>query len=104
VRCCSWLDVGFGIQIASNYYDGYDKLLDVFRDIGSSLPQFQEIFDSFPRNTPLDNFFGLFYTEVIEFHFQALRFFRQTSRYFCFLARALCLKAQPGIIYAMIKP
>ena len=68
-------------QVASNYFHGYDKLLDVFNEIGSSLPQFQEIAEIFRGSdqTRMANFLGLFYAEIIEFHYQAMRFFRQTS-------------------------
>ena len=68
-------------QVSSNYFQGYDKLLDVFSEIGSSLPQFQEIAEIFRGSdqTRMANYLGLFYAEIIEFHYQAMRFFRQTS-------------------------
>ena len=66
-------------QAASNYFHGYDKLLDVFHEIGSSLPQFHDIAEIFRGSDQLANYLGLFYAEIIEFHYQAMRFFRQTS-------------------------
>ena len=68
-------------QVASNYFQGYDKLLDVFHEIGSSLPRFQEIAEIFRGSdqTRMANYLGLFYAETIKPHYQAMRFFRQTS-------------------------
>ena len=66
-------------QVASNYFHGYDKLLDVFHEIGSSLPQFHPIEEIFRGSDQMANYLGLFYAEIIEFHYQAMRFFRQTS-------------------------
>ena len=63
-------------QVASNYFQGYDKLLDVFHEIGSSLPQFQEIAEIFRGSDQIANYLGLLYSEIIEFHYQAMRFFR----------------------------
>ncbi|KAF8539933.1 hypothetical protein BDD12DRAFT_792363 [Trichophaea hybrida] len=73
-----WGPIKFLLQLSSNYFHGYDKLLDVFHEIGSSFPQFQQIADIFQGSSQMANYFGLFYAEIIEFHYQALRFFRQT--------------------------
>ena len=62
-----------------NYFRGYDKLLDVFLEIGSSLPQFSDIEEIFRGSDQIANYLGLFYAEIIEFHYQAMKFFRQTS-------------------------
>ena len=70
-------------QVASNYFHGYDKLLDVFHEIGSSLPQFHDIAEIFQGSDQMANYLGLFYAEIIDFHYQAMRFFRQTSIAFC---------------------
>ena len=66
-------------QVASNYFHGYDKLLDAFHEIGSSLPQFNDIAQVFQGRGQVANYLGLFYAEIIEFHYQAMKFFRQTS-------------------------
>ena len=66
-------------QVASTYFQVYDKLLDVFHEIGSSLPQFQEIAEIFPGSGQMANYLSLFYADIIEFHYQAMRFFMQTS-------------------------
>ena len=66
-------------QVASNYFQCYDKLLGVFHEIGSSLPQFHDIAEIFQGSKEMANYLGLFYAEIIEFHYQAMRFFRQTS-------------------------
>ena len=66
-------------QVASNYFQGYDKLLDVFHEIGSALPQFQEIAEIFHGSDQLANYMGLFFAEILDFHYQEMRFFRQTS-------------------------
>ncbi|KAF8244056.1 hypothetical protein K440DRAFT_605468 [Wilcoxina mikolae CBS 423.85] len=75
-----WGPIKLLLQLASNYFQGYDKLLDVFHEIGSSLPQFQQIEEIFHNqgSDQIANYLSLFYTEIVEFHYQALRFFRQT--------------------------
>ena len=66
-------------QVASNYFDGYDKLLDAFHEIGSCLPQFHDIADIYQGSDTIANYLALLYEEIIEFHYQAMRFFRRTS-------------------------
>ena len=66
-------------QVASNYFQSYDRLLDVFHEIGSSLPQFHDIAEIFQGSGQMANYLSLFYAEIIEFHYQAMRFFRQKS-------------------------
>ena len=74
-------------QVASSYLQGFDKLLDVFHEIGSSLPQFSDIAEIFKGSDLMANYLGLFYAEIIEFHYQAMRFFRQTSIALCVVGR-----------------
>ena len=74
-------------QVASNYFHGYDRLLDVFHEIGSSLPQFSDRAEIFKGSDQMASYLGLFYAEIIEFHYQAMRFFRQTSITRCVIGR-----------------
>ena len=66
-------------QVASNDFDGYEKLLDAFYEIGSCLPQFHDIADIFQGSDAVADYLSLFYAEIIEFHYQAMRFFRRTG-------------------------
>ena len=68
-----------GKQVTSNYFCGYDKLLDVFHEVGSSLPKFNDIANTFRGTDQIANYLSLFYAEIIEFHYQAMKLFRQTS-------------------------
>ena len=70
-------------QVASSYFNGYDRLLDVFHEIGSSLPQFHDIAEINRGSDQMANYLCLFYADIIEFHYQAMRFFRQTSITLC---------------------
>ena len=69
----------YGKQVASNYFDGYDQLLDAFYEIGSCLPQFHDIASIYQGSDAIANYLALLYAEIIEFHYQAMRFFRRTS-------------------------
>ncbi|KAF8538870.1 hypothetical protein BDD12DRAFT_926090 [Trichophaea hybrida] len=64
------------LQIASSYIEIYDQLLEVFSRIGRCLPQFQLIENMFRENDQVNNVLSLFYKEIIEFHMEAVRFFR----------------------------
>ena len=66
-------------QVTSNYFQGCDKLLDAFYEIGSSLPQFSYMAEIFRGSDQIANYLALFYAEIIEFHYQAMRFFRKTG-------------------------
>ena len=66
-------------QVASNHFDGCDKLLNAFHEIGSCIPQFHDIADIFQGSDTIANYLALFYAEIIEFHYQAMRFFRRTG-------------------------
>ncbi|KAF8241833.1 hypothetical protein K440DRAFT_608109 [Wilcoxina mikolae CBS 423.85] len=74
-----WGPIKFVLQAACSYLHGYDKLLDVFNDIGLSLPQFQQIEEIFRGNDQITNYLGLFYKEIVDFHFHVLKFFRATK-------------------------
>ncbi|KAF8535202.1 hypothetical protein BDD12DRAFT_753299 [Trichophaea hybrida] len=71
-----WGPIKLLLQITSKYIEIYDQMLDVFSKIGHCLPQFQRIQQIFNQNIYVNNFLALLYQEIIEFHVEALRFFR----------------------------
>jgi len=77
-------------QVASNYINCFDKLIDAFDEIGSSLPQLQEIESMFKGNRQFVDYLALLYQEIIEFHLETLVFFRQKSNLTGFLMKFSC--------------
>ena len=89
-------------QVASNYFDGYDKLLDAFHEIGTCLPQFHDIADIFQDSDTIANYLALFYEEIIGFHYQAMKFFRRTGITFWMYRLLTAYADESGIGWKML--
>lgn len=68
-------------QIASAYTEAFDALLDAYQQIGESLPLLAQYQALFERNPNMQKVLALIYSDILEFHKKALKYFRQRSKF-----------------------
>ncbi|KAF2658989.1 C2H2 domain-containing protein [Lophiostoma macrostomum CBS 122681] len=70
-----WGPIKFLLMTASAHLDAWDKLLDAYDQIGENLPLLSE-YESIFRNDPhMLQALVLMYTDILDFHQRAMRFF-----------------------------
>jgi len=60
--------------------DSFDALLKAYEQIGEQFPLLAEYEALFRTNTHLRHALALMYNDILEFHHDALKFFRGSSR------------------------
>ncbi|KAF2096252.1 C2H2 domain-containing protein [Rhizodiscina lignyota] len=70
-----WGPMKFMLQAASTWTDSFDVLLDAYEQIGESIPLLMEYKKLFDQNEEMRTVLGLVYTDILEFHRRAIRFF-----------------------------
>jgi hypothetical protein len=64
-------------QLASNFVDSFDKLLDACKRIGDNLPRFIRFASIFQYSDRIQNIIGILYEDILEFYCRTLKFFRR---------------------------
>ncbi|KAF5013486.1 hypothetical protein FDECE_511 [Fusarium decemcellulare] len=73
-----WGPIKLLLQISSNLVTSFDAILDVMKNIGSVLPQFNEFIPLFKKNERLKHVLGLFFQDILDFYLVSLKFFGLT--------------------------
>lgn len=68
-------------KVSSNYTETYEAVLEVLKELAQCLPQFQQVESILKDDAQLKSLLCLLYREIIEFHIEALRFFRQKGNH-----------------------
>lgn len=71
----------FLLMVAKNYTEAFNALLDAYLEIGENIPQFAQYQNMFESNVYMQIALAHIYEDILEFHREALRFFRQRSKY-----------------------
>jgi hypothetical protein len=71
----------FLLQVASAYAEAFDALLDAYQQIGESLPLLSQYQTLFVRNPHMRKVLGMMYSDILEFHKKALKYFQQRSSF-----------------------
>ena len=61
-----------------------EKILQAFSDIADALPRLDRLKATFPEDTNFNQVVGLIYSDIIEFHRRAYKFFRRKAWHFWF--------------------
>ncbi|KAI2477453.1 Goodbye domain containing protein [Pyrenophora tritici-repentis] len=72
-----WGPMKFLLLTARNYTDAFNSLLDMYLEIGESMPQFAQYQTLFQNNTHMQLALVNIYKDILEFHKEALQYFRQ---------------------------
>jgi len=71
----------FLLQAACTFSEAFDSLMDAYQRIGEQIPlltQYENIFRSQPKMTQV---LQLFYHDILDFHWKAMRYFKQRSEF-----------------------
>lgn len=66
-------------MVAKNYADAFNALLDAYLKIGDNIPQLSQYQQLFETNPHMQLALASIYEDILEFHKEALRYFRQRS-------------------------
>jgi len=69
----------FLLMVAKNYTEAFNALLDAYLEIGENIPQFTQYQNLFGSNVYMQTALAYIYEDILEFHKEALRYFRQRS-------------------------
>jgi hypothetical protein len=72
----------FLLMVAKNYTDAFNALLDAYLEIGENLPQLSQYQTLFAENPHMQLALAHIFEDILEFHKEALRYFRQRSEYY----------------------
>ncbi|KAI0161066.1 hypothetical protein GGR52DRAFT_586387 [Hypoxylon sp. FL1284] len=75
--CFVWGPVKFILNIARTYLDSFDKLLDVYAQVGEAIPGLLRYQATFEAHPPLVTVLEDYYSDILEFHQAALTVFRR---------------------------
>jgi uncharacterized Zn finger protein len=64
-------------QLADEYTNVFDKLLDAYRQIAEVMPQFERLQAVFGDQANFQAILGMVYEDILEFHRRAYKFFRR---------------------------
>lgn len=74
-----WGPIKLMLLLARNYSSVMEKILQAFSDIADYLPRLDKLKATFPRDTNFNQVVGLIYSDIIEFHQRAYKFFRRKA-------------------------
>ena len=81
-------------KTASNYTEAFDLLLDAYKDIGNSLPQFGKYAQLFSNKPSVRKVLVEIFEGILRFHKRAMGFFRRPGLSLSSLIR---LEGPPGV-------
>ncbi|KAL9138565.1 MAG: hypothetical protein Q9175_000193 [Cornicularia normoerica] len=74
-----WGPIKLMLLLARNYSSIMEKILQAFSDIADVLPRLDRLKATFPEDTNFNQVVGLIYSDIIEFHQRAYKFFRRKA-------------------------
>lgn len=88
-------------QVASNWADSFDILLDAYEQIGEQIPLLQQLQSLFEQSPHMRKVLELIYSDILEFHKRAIRFFSHRGERRCadLLRHTMLIHAQFGVRY-----
>ncbi|CAI6332799.1 unnamed protein product [Periconia digitata] len=74
-----WGPVKFLLMVTKECAEIFNILLDAYHRIGETIPQFQQYQTLFVGNTHVQRALGFIYEDILNFHKEALRYFRKSA-------------------------
>ncbi len=71
----------FLLQVTSNFARAFDDLLDMYEQVGEQLDLLEKYHSMFEAKPHMRRVLGMIYVDILEFHSQALSYFRQKSKW-----------------------
>lgn len=67
------------MKIASNWSEAFNAMLEGYLDIGKSIPQLAQYEELFGENQYMRSALVSIYEDILEFHLEAVKLFKQRS-------------------------
>lgn len=67
------------LQVAKNHLDSFDKLLDVYAQVGAAIPGLMAYQSTFEKHPPLAAILEDYYSDILRFHEAAMKVFKRPS-------------------------
>ena len=71
----------FLLQVTSNFARAFDDLLDMYEQVGEQLDLLEKYSPMFKARPHMTRVLEMIYMDILEFHSQALSYFRQKSKF-----------------------
>ncbi|TVY35124.1 Vegetative incompatibility protein [Lachnellula occidentalis] len=81
-----WAPIKLMLQLASQHKGIFEALLSAYSEIGAALPRFDRYERAFKDNLEFQNVLAAVYTNILEFHQRAYKFFRRRAWPLIFLS------------------
>ena len=72
-----WAPIKLTLQLASQYSEILEKLLEAYAQIGNAMPRFDRFTKAFPDSAGVQHILSVIYADILEFHRRAYKFFRR---------------------------
>ncbi|KAG8533005.1 uncharacterized protein KY384_001787 [Bacidia gigantensis] len=87
-------DIVAFIWVASNFSEAFNTMLEGYSSIGESFPQFAQYEALFGNNSYMQSALSAIFEDILDFHLEAVKLFKQRSIYISSIA--LAVKANSG--------
>lgn len=77
--CFIWAPIKLLLQIADEYTDGFNKLIDAYDQIAKHLPRFDRLGSVFSNQVDFHSVLADVYDDILEFHRHAYKFLRRSG-------------------------
>jgi hypothetical protein len=77
--CFIWAPIKLLLQIADEYTDGFNKLIDAYDQIAKHLPRFDRLASVFSNQVDFHSVLADVYDDILEFHRHAYKFLRRSG-------------------------
>jgi tetratricopeptide (TPR) repeat protein len=72
-----WAPIKLALQLAEEYTNVFDKLIDAYSQIGQAMSRFDRLEAAFGNDPNFKAVLGMIYEDILEFHRRAYKFFRR---------------------------
>ena len=72
-----WAPIKLTLQLASQYSEILEKLLEAYAQIGNAMPRFDRFNKAFSDSASVQHILSVIYADILEFHRRAYKFFRR---------------------------
>ena len=72
-----WAPIKLTLQLASQYSEILEKLLEAYAQIGNAMPRFDRFNKAFSDSASVQHILSIIYADILDFHRRAYKFFRR---------------------------
>lgn len=74
-----WAPIKLMMKLATDHIGAFEKLISAYAQIAENLPRFDRLSNAFRDNPDFQQVLAVIYSDILEFHRQAYKFFRRSG-------------------------